>query len=142
VNTKLTAATDNVVVLECRSCERAQDETRDTYCTNCWSEDLQAREIAGTGRLLSWCVYHKDYGLAGFVVPYAVGLVALDEGPLVRCYLDGDWRTAEHEQPIRIRGVRGGLAAHLGRCPGDTPSAQDRLTGLVVLGDETGRAAG
>ncbi len=52
------------------------------YCQHCSSKDWEWKEVSGKGRIFSFVIYHRVYhpGFAG-EVPYAVAVIALDEGP-------------------------------------------------------------
>lgn len=51
-------------------------------CPRCAAENWQWRPVRGQGRIFSYVVYHRVYH-PGFAseVPYAVGVIELDEGP-------------------------------------------------------------
>ena len=51
-------------------------------CPHCLAGDFEWVQAKGTGRIYSFVVYHRVYH-PGFAadVPYAVGIVELDEGP-------------------------------------------------------------
>jgi uncharacterized OB-fold protein len=123
----MTDASKSMKIISCRACGYSQHASQDLYCINCWSENIEQRPISGRGILQSWVVYHKDYKL-GFALPYAVGCVELAEGPRIRCYLDGDVRSAKYNQPIEITGVSGSLVEYLRHA-----AKPDTLTGLVVV---------
>ena len=51
-------------------------------CPHCLSANFEWRECAGQGRIYSFVVFHRVYHPAFEEdVPYAVGVVELDEGP-------------------------------------------------------------
>lgn len=53
-----------------------------THCPNCLATDWKWVPSAGTGRLISWVVYHTSYHDAfKDRLPYNVALIELDEGP-------------------------------------------------------------
>lgn len=53
-----------------------------TYCPSCSSREFTWTPVSGRGRVFSYVIYHRVYH-PGFAdeVPYAVGLIELDEGP-------------------------------------------------------------
>jgi uncharacterized OB-fold protein len=53
-----------------------------THCPNCSSSDFTWTSVSGRGRVFSYVIYHRVYH-PGFAdeVPYAVGLIELEEGP-------------------------------------------------------------
>jgi uncharacterized OB-fold protein len=72
-------------------------------CPSCLSPASSWAQMSGTGTLFSWIVMHRRY-LAGFddVLPYPVGLVALDEGPLVLTRLLGDPASLRCDQRVEV----------------------------------------
>jgi uncharacterized protein len=72
-------------------------------CPSCLSAASSWARMSGTGTLFSWIVMHRRY-LAGFddVLPYPVGLVALDEGPLVLTRLLGDPASIRCDQRVEV----------------------------------------
>lgn len=71
-------------------------------CPACLSPDATWKAIAGRGTLLAWTTFHRQY-LAAFPVPYTVGAVVIEEGPIVCALLegvaDGDLRP---DLPVRL----------------------------------------
>jgi uncharacterized OB-fold protein len=57
-------------------------------CPNCLSSDQRWEAVSGRGQLLSWATFHRAYW-KGFEpdLPFTVGLIRLDEGPLFVCTL-------------------------------------------------------
>lgn len=49
-------------------------------CPRCWSDDLGARALSGTGRVATFTVYRQSYH-RDFPAPYVLALIALAEGP-------------------------------------------------------------
>jgi uncharacterized protein len=72
-------------------------------CPSCLSAASSWARMSGTGTLFSWIVMHRRY-LAGFddALPYPVGLVALDEGPLVLTRLLGDPASIQCDQRVEV----------------------------------------
>ena len=52
------------------------------HCTHCSSRNWTWAQLSGRGKVFSFVVYHRVYH-PGFAneVPYAVAVIALDEGP-------------------------------------------------------------
>lgn len=75
----------------CGACGNAWLPPRDA-CPGCLSPEWRWEEAGGTGRLVSWVVYHRAYHPAfADRVPYNVALVELDEGPrLITNVIDVD----------------------------------------------------
>lgn len=52
-----------------------------SVCPNCWSESNEWVELAGTGTVNSWVIFHRPYWPAfEDDVPYNVAEITLDEG--------------------------------------------------------------
>jgi len=64
---------------------------------------LEWRAASGRGRLWSWTVMHQNY-LPAYAdeIPYPVGLIQLDEGPLVVSLLRGDVAALECDTPMKV----------------------------------------
>jgi uncharacterized protein len=76
------------LVQRCRSCSKPQYHYR-SFCSHCWSQDVEDVPIEGSGKIWSFSVVHrnntpafKSWGL------YAVGLVELPEGVKVVTRID------------------------------------------------------
>ncbi len=82
-------ATDEgrLVIQQCEACDKAVFYPRN-ICPHCWSDRLAWKEASGRGRLKSFSIVHKP-GHPGWlpVVPYAVGLVELEEGPTMLSFI-------------------------------------------------------
>lgn len=65
----------------CSACRNAWLPPRDA-CPRCLSPEWAWEDGRGSGRLVSWVVYHRAYHPAfADRLPYNVALVELDEGP-------------------------------------------------------------
>jgi uncharacterized OB-fold protein len=58
-------------------------------CYACWAFESDWVRTQGTGRLVSWVTFHRQY-LAEFAPPYTVGLIELAEGPRYSSLIVGD----------------------------------------------------
>ena len=69
-----------LVAQRCRGCGTHRFPARD-LCSRCLSRDAEWVRVSGRGTVFSWAVMHQVYH-PGFVseVPYAVVVIALDEG--------------------------------------------------------------
>lgn len=56
-------------------------------CTNCKSTDLKPQEFSGRGELYSFTILHQAPLGYEDNLPYAIGMVKLDEGPMVEAQL-------------------------------------------------------
>jgi uncharacterized OB-fold protein len=66
--------------LKCREC-KAFTAPPQKVCSGCNSEDLEVVELSGKGEIQTFTVIHVP--AEGFVPPYVVGLIQLEEGPWV-----------------------------------------------------------
>lgn len=70
-----------LVVQVCGACRRPRYPTA-PVCPHCGGDAVDWRELTGKGTIFSWVRYHRGY-LPEFndLLPYAVALVQLDDGP-------------------------------------------------------------
>lgn len=70
----------------CASCERSFFPPRN-LCPDCRSTDLETYRFSGSGTLYSYS--HMNQAPRGFanIAPYTVGMVRLEEGPLITAQL-------------------------------------------------------
>lgn len=70
-----------LVVQRCTSCGQRRFPPRE-LCSSCWSRDTEWVPVSGRGAVFSFYWMHQIYH-PGFAaeVPYAVVIVALEEGP-------------------------------------------------------------
>ncbi|NMM39205.1 MAG: nucleic acid-binding protein [Glaciimonas sp.] len=57
-------------------------------CPVCLSEHANWKPVAGTGTIVSWVVFHRQY-FSDFPAPYNSIAVRLDEGPIIITQLFG-----------------------------------------------------
>lgn len=62
--------------------------TPQILCRSCHSEKFEWRPASGRGTLYSFTVVHRP-PLPAFEAPYIIGVVALDEGPLMLTTIEG-----------------------------------------------------
>jgi uncharacterized OB-fold protein len=74
-------AANRLIFQRCRHCRNAWLPPR-SECPNCLEADWAWNDARGTGRIVSWVVYHTAHD-ESFKdrVPYNVAIVELDEGP-------------------------------------------------------------
>lgn len=105
-------AKGELLVQQCRACGRANMWPR-YACPHCQSEDLGWSRSAGTGTLHSFCVLRQGApeGHEGDL-PYAIGVVKLDEGVqvLVRLAPQGrdDWSSYACDDRVKFVGKEDG----------------------------------
>ena len=70
-----------LVIRQCKACSQLHFMPRH-LCPHCWSDQLEWVDAKGTGSVHSFTIIHRasDPAFAA-LVPYAVVLVDLDEGP-------------------------------------------------------------
>jgi len=62
----------------CRACARAYFPPR-PFCPRCGSRDVEIFRASGRATLYSYVIHHRP--VPGFTPPYAIAVVALEEGP-------------------------------------------------------------
>jgi len=78
--------------VKCRKCGRIFALPRNK-CYKCNSTDMEWNELKGTGTLLSYSIVHVATSEFQKLVPYAVGILQMDEGTR----LSGMIRNVRHE---------------------------------------------
>ena len=69
-----------LIAAKCRKCGKLLVPPR-PMCTDCYSKDLKWTKLKGEGKLLSYTVIHVSPKQFETMIPYAVGIVQLTEGP-------------------------------------------------------------
>jgi len=69
-----------LMAAKCRKCGKLFVPPR-PMCTDCYSKDLEWTQLKGEGELLAYTVIHVSPKQFESIVPYAVGIVKLTEGP-------------------------------------------------------------
>jgi len=98
---------------KCKRCGKILSPPR-PYCTKCNSNEMEWIELKGTGTLLTYSIIHIAPTAFQALLPYAVGIVQLTEGPRLPAMI----RVPE-------RDLKAGLAVKVGfepSCPGNWPS--------------------
>ena len=62
----------------CRPCARPYFPPR-PFCPHCGSRDVEVFRASGRATLYSFTIHHR--AMPGFEAPYAIAVVALEEGP-------------------------------------------------------------
>ncbi|HEX8968154.1 MAG TPA: OB-fold domain-containing protein [Chloroflexota bacterium] len=71
-------------------------------CFRCLSEDSKWVPLSGSGRLLSWVVFHRQY-FPELPIPYYVAAVETKEGPiLIANLLNLGERQPRLDMPVRV----------------------------------------
>ena len=76
----------------CRACARAYFPPR-PFCPHCASRDVETFRASGRATLYSYVIHHRES--PGFTPPYAIAVVALEEGPRMMTSLVGVPQTPE-----------------------------------------------
>jgi uncharacterized OB-fold protein len=73
-----------LMVQQCKQCNTYRYPFK-KMCADCYSIEVEWKQVSGKGSIWSWCVFHRPY-FKGFEseMPYNVVLVELDEG--IRIY--------------------------------------------------------
>lgn len=87
------ASQGRLLIQRCGSCRGAVFYPRE-ICPHCWSDQLEWEEVSGQGTLRSFTVIHRPGHPAwSAAAPYAVGLVRLEEGPVMLSHILGEGLT-------------------------------------------------
>jgi uncharacterized protein len=92
----------------CRECSAAWLPPQ-AQCPNCWKAAWDWEPASGSGRLISWVIYHRAYHPA-FIdrLPYNVAVVELKEGPRVLTNIVSGAREFTIDAPVELRIEREG----------------------------------
>ena len=75
-----------LLIQRCEDCSHAYYYPR-PFCPACLSDDVKWEEAGGKGKLYSFVINHR--AAPGFVAPYIIAVVQLDEGPRMMTNLIG-----------------------------------------------------
>lgn len=67
-----------LLLQRCRPCARPYFPPR-PFCPHCGSRDVEVFRASGRATLYSFTIHHR--AMPGFEAPYAIAVVALEEGP-------------------------------------------------------------
>lgn len=88
----------------CTTCGVAQYPPRE-LCAACLADTLQWREIAGDGEVLAITeLHHSHEPSSRSQLPLHVGLVLLDAGPSVVCFVDSGCRAGRRTRLVTREG--------------------------------------
>ncbi len=71
-------------------------------CQNCGSESMETVALSGRGKLNTYSIIHKQLPGALVTVPYAIGVLEMEEGIFLRSVIDKDFDTLEVGMPLEI----------------------------------------
>lgn len=69
-----------LMAAKCKRCGKLLVPPR-PMCTDCYSKDLEWTQLKGEGKLLTYTVIHVSPKQFESMIPYAVGIAQLTEGP-------------------------------------------------------------
>jgi uncharacterized OB-fold protein len=108
----------------CRACGRAWLPAREA-CPECLSPAWDREVSSGSGRLVSWVVYHTAFDPSvADRLPYNVAVVELDEGPRLITNLVGSG-TPTIDAPVQMVTETGGGAAAFALVTPNRPNRPD-----------------
>jgi len=119
------AARDRFELQVCRDCGTVQYPPREA-CRACLSQRLDWRPQDGTGELVSeTTLWHSHELFYRERMPWRLGLVRLDCGPVVVAHLHGDCAAAPSRVRVRAALDRAGQATLIALPEKDTPNMAD-----------------
>lgn len=72
-------------------------------CDCCGGDQFAWQRMSGTGKIISWCTFERDYYQGQLQIPWDTILVELDEGPLFLSNpLGFTWREIEPDMSVRL----------------------------------------
>lgn len=89
----------------CAACGLAGFPPRN-LCRACWSREVRWVTLAPRGRLYSFTRVHVAPGAFREDVPYAIGLVDLEDGVRLMCRLVGEVETQDLEHEVQMLVLR------------------------------------
>lgn len=95
------AAEEKLLLRDCQNCGLVYHYPR-TLCPDCFSEDVEWREAAGTGEVYSYSVARTMDGWPEEDIPLVIGYVELDEGPRVMTNIRADPVTVEVGSRVKV----------------------------------------
>jgi hypothetical protein len=102
------AAQGRLLIQRCNACGEANFYPREV-CPHCWSLSLLWEEARGVGHLKTFSVIYRPGHPAWVeIAPYAVGLVALVEGPTLLSHILGDPEHLAIGMPLKLQPTRVG----------------------------------
>ncbi|MEE8400465.1 MAG: OB-fold domain-containing protein [Desulfobacterales bacterium] len=71
-------------------------------CENCGSESMETVALSGRGKLNTYTIIHKQLPGALVTVPYAIGVLEMEEGIFLRSVIDKDFENLKVGMPLEI----------------------------------------
>ena len=86
----------------CRSCNTLTFPPR-PVCPNCGADQIEPQRLSGRGTVYSYTVLYQGPDSFDGGVPYAVGLIDLEEGPRITAMItDIDPEEVEFDMPVEM----------------------------------------
>jgi uncharacterized OB-fold protein len=96
------AADGRLLLRECQSCNLTYHYPR-ALCPDCFSDDVEWIEAAGTGDVYSYSVSESMEGWPESDLPIVVAYVELEEGPRVLTNIDGSPQNVTIGSRVEVR---------------------------------------
>jgi uncharacterized OB-fold protein len=88
----------------CTTCHEISWPVVQQSCEYCGSTQLVWKRMSGKGKVVSWCVFERDYYQGQLPIPWATILVELAEGPLFISNPEGFiWEDIETDMQVQLR---------------------------------------
>ncbi|MGJ4746161.1 Zn-ribbon domain-containing OB-fold protein [Leptospira sp. SA-E8] len=86
---------------KCKSCGfEATDPV--VSCTNCGSEDVEAKTFSGKGKVYTYTVVHVGFGHLAPKAPYVLAVIELEEGAKTMSIIEGEYQGKPVTESIAI----------------------------------------
>jgi uncharacterized protein len=96
-------ANDELRFQRCLDCGNAWLPPREN-CSRCLGSNLSWERSHGTGRIVSWVVYHREFHPEFAArTPYNVAIVGLEEGPRLITNIIAETDDIAIDKPVRLR---------------------------------------
>ena len=88
-----------LIASKCRSCGKHFVPTR-VVCLHCGKQEMEEVALGGRGRVYTYTVVWQQLPGALVTVPYALALVAMDEGCQVNAVVTEDWESIDIDTEV------------------------------------------
>ncbi|MBI3190629.1 Zn-ribbon domain-containing OB-fold protein [archaeon] len=85
----------------CKSCKSLHFPPR-VVCMGCGLDNQEPIKFSGNGKLLSYTVIHAAPDGFEKQVPYVIGLVQLEEGPVISSQIVGNTNDTSINKPVKV----------------------------------------
>ncbi len=87
-----------LVANKCKSCGVLYFPQR-RICLECGKAEFEDKQLSGKGKIASWTVIRA--APTGFESPYAIGVVQLEEGPMLSSQITGPLNNIQTGKPVK-----------------------------------------